>query len=264
MSNPAEGYESYMVPALFGPWAARLVQAADPKPGERVLDLGCGTGIVARAVTERRGATGTVTGIDVSSDMLAVARASAARAGAVIEWREGRAEALPFSDGSLDLVLCQFALMFFRDRAAALAEIHRTLTKGGRVVLSVWQGLERHPFYQRLDEVIRRRVGVSALADIFALGEPSELFLLLSDAGFQHAEIEPVSMTSRFPQPDAFLAGEIEVDTAAIPSMQGLTSAERSAIVAAISDDMKGPLREATRDDHVVLEFHAHIARARR
>lgn len=262
MSNPAEGYESYMVPALFGPWAAHLVQVADPKPGERVLDVGCGTGIVAREVTARRGATGAVTGIDVSPNMLAVARASAAGAGAAIEWREGAAEDLPFPDDSFDLVLCQFALMFFRDRPAALAEIYRVLASGGRLVLSVWQGLDRHPFYQTLDDVIRDRVGTSALADIFALGEPSELFLLLSDAGFQRAEIEPMSMTSRFPNPEAFLAGEIEVDTAAIPSMQGLTSDQRHAIVGAISDDMKGPLHEATRDDHVVLEFHANVARA--
>jgi hypothetical protein len=59
-----------------------------------------------------------------------------------------------------------------------------------------------------------------------------------------------------------FLAGEIEVDTAAIPAMQGLTVAERRAMVAAISDEMQAPLREVTRDNHVVIEFHANVARA--
>jgi ubiquinone/menaquinone biosynthesis C-methylase UbiE len=105
MTNPAEGYESYMVPALFGPWATNLIQAADPRPGDRVLDVGCGTGIVARQVASRLGARGAVTGVDLSPNMLAVARATAAREGMAIEWREGSAEQLPFPESSFDLVL---------------------------------------------------------------------------------------------------------------------------------------------------------------
>ena len=76
MSNTAEGYESYMVPTLFGPWAEKLVNAANPQSGEHVLDVGCGTGIVARQVALRFGASGTVTGLDRSPNMLAVAKAS--------------------------------------------------------------------------------------------------------------------------------------------------------------------------------------------
>jgi len=87
MANPAEGYESYMVPTLFAPCARILIQAADPKPGERVLDVGCGTGIVAREVASRLGATGAVTAVDLSANMLAVARAAASREGLTIEWR---------------------------------------------------------------------------------------------------------------------------------------------------------------------------------
>ena len=106
MAYPAEGYESYMVPTLFGPCARILIQAADPKSAERVLDVGCGTGIVAREVASRLTATGTVTAIDLSANMLAVARAAAARDSLTIEWREGNAEQLPFHDGAFDLVLC--------------------------------------------------------------------------------------------------------------------------------------------------------------
>ena len=87
MGNPAEGYESYMVPTLFGPCARILIQAADPKSGERVLDVGCGTGIVAREVASRLGATGAVTAVDLSAKMLAVARTAAVREGLTIEWR---------------------------------------------------------------------------------------------------------------------------------------------------------------------------------
>ena len=261
MSNPAEGYESYMVPTLFTPWADHLIQGAHPREGERILDLGCGTGIVARQVATRVGG-GTVTAIDPSANMLTVARRAAERAGVNIEWHEGRAEALPFADERFDLVLSQFALMFFDDRPRALAEVHRVLGRGGRLSLNVWQGIDRHPFYRTLDRLIERKLGVGALQSIFALGEPALLQGLLSDAGFQRIEIEPVSITSRFPHPAMFLAGEIEVDTAAIPAMQGLTVAERAAMVAAISEEMQAPLREVTRGDHVVIEFHANVARA--
>jgi ubiquinone/menaquinone biosynthesis C-methylase UbiE len=229
MGNPAEGYESYMVPSLFAPCATKLIQAADPKPGERVLDVGCGTGIVARHVAARLGEKGTVTATDLSSNMLAVARTAAEREGLAIEWREGTAEQLPFSDSSFDLVLCQFALMLVSNKAAALAEMHRVLLKNGRVLVSVWQSLDRHPFYQTLHKVIQQRLGMSALQDIFSLGSVDQLRPLTTDAGFRRVEIEPFSLTARFPNPEAFIAGEIEVDTAAIPSMQHLNNEAREA-----------------------------------
>ncbi len=171
MANPAEGYESYMVPTLFGPCARILIQAADPKPGEHVLDVGCGTGIVAREVASRLGAPGAVTAVDLSANMLDVARAAAAREDLTIEWREGNAEQLPFPDGAFDLVLCQFALMFVTDKAAALSEMRRGVTESGRVLISVWQGLDRHPFYQTLHNVIQQRVGVSGSAGDLRAGQ---------------------------------------------------------------------------------------------
>ena len=262
MSNPAQGYEAYMVPALFRPWAERLVGRAGPRQGERVLDVGCGTGIVAREVAALLGQKGSVAGMDANPHMLEVARAAAAREQVSIEWFEGRAERLPFPDGRFDLVLCQFALMFFADRPAALAEMRRVLTHTGRVAVGVWQGLDRHPFYRTLHEVIQRRAGVSALELIFSLGSRDEVEALLKSAGFGRIDIEPVSMTTRFPDPEAFLAGEIEVDTAAIPSMQHLDEGARRSLVAAISVEMKSPLAEITEGNHVVIPFHAHLATA--
>ncbi len=260
MSNPAEMYEIFMAPTLFAPWASHLIQSANPQPGERVLDIACGTGIVARRVAPHIGSNGKIIGLDLNPDMLTVARAAAEREGLVIEWHEGQAESLPFPGGSFDLVLCQFALMFFADRQAALAQMHRVLADGGRVWLSVWQSLDQHPFYQTLHDVIQQRLGMSGVQDIFALGDADALRALLTEAGFQQIEIKQVSMTARFPNPKGFLAGEIEVDTAAIPSMQHLTVEERQAITAAIGNEMEAALQEVTEGDHVVIPFYALIA----
>jgi ubiquinone/menaquinone biosynthesis C-methylase UbiE len=263
MSNPAEGYESYMVPTLFAPCARILIQAADPKPGERVLDVGCGTGIVAREVALRLGATGAITAVDLSANMLAVARAAAAREALTIEWREGNAEQLSFHDAAFDLVLSQFTLMFVADKAAALSEMRRVVTGNGRVLISVWQGLDRHPFYQTLHNVIQHRLGMSALQHIFELGDADDLRTRAREAGFRKVDIKPFSLTARFPNPEAFIAGEIEVDTAAIPSMQHLDSQSRQAIVTAIARDMQSPLKELISDNHVVISFHGLIITAR-
>ncbi|MGD9764370.1 MAG: class I SAM-dependent methyltransferase [Candidatus Binatia bacterium] len=264
MSNPAETYESFMVPVLFAPAAAQLVQLAAPQKGERVLDVACGTGVVARLVAARAKSPGKVVGLDLNPNMLVVARATAEREGRAIEWYEGRAESLPFDDASFDLVLCQHALQFMRERAGALAEMRRVLTSGGRLALNAWQGLDRHPFYQTLHDVIGRRLGMSGVQDIFALGAAGDLSSLVMNAGFRHVEITPVSITARFPDPAGFLAGEIDVDTAAIPSMQHLDAPARQAITAAIQDDMADALREVTQGDHVVLPFYAHIVCAER
>jgi SAM-dependent methyltransferase len=262
--NPAETYEQFMVPALFAPCADHLVAAADPRPDARVLDIATGTGIVARKLAFRLGPGGAVTGLDVSPGMLAVARDRAASEGAGIAWVEGRAEALPFPDGAFDLVTCQFGLMFFADRDAAMTEAHRVLAPGGRMVALVFQDIARHPFYVRLDQVIRDRFDVSGVGDIFALGDRDALGSLVTRAGFEPVAIQPFELVARFPDPDAFLAGEIDVDTASIPAMQHLDVEARAAMVDAIATDMRDALREVTAGDVVAMPFHTLIAIATR
>ena len=263
MSYLAESYERFMVPSLFDPWSFHLIQRANPQPGERVLDIACGTGIVARNVAPRVGEQGSVIGLDVNPDKISVARAAAERDHISIEWHTSPAERLPFPNENFDLVFCQFGLMFFSDRHTALTEMHRVLKTGGRVVLSVWQGLERHPFYQTLHEVSQRRLGKSSVQAVFSLGDPEELHKLLTDSGFRHIEIEPMSLTAHFPNAKEFLAWEIDVDPAETPALRDLDPEAQQVILAAVRQDMQKSLEEVMQDNQVVLQFHAHIAQAR-
>jgi SAM-dependent methyltransferase len=196
--------------------------------------------------------------------MLDVARDAASRERLSIDWRSGRAEELPYDDEQFDLVLCQFALMFFSDRQAALSEMHRVLANDGRLALSVFQNIRLHPFYQTLDKAIERRLGTSGISDIFALGDAEALRSMLEEAGFREIVIESHSHTSLFPNPEGFLAGEIDVDTASIPAMQNLDANEREALTRALHDEMEEPLRSVTKNGHVEMPFHVQFAMARK
>ena len=264
MSYPAESSEKYSVPGLFAPWASYLVQSADAQPGERVLDVACGTGIVARHVAQRVRLAEMIIGLDLKPTMLSVAHAAAQREGLAIEWCTSPAEQLPFPDGTFDLILCQFGLMFFADRHTALTEMHRVLKTGGRLVLSVWQGLDRHPFYKMLHDASERRLGKSSVEDVFSLGDSNELRRLLADAGFHRVEIEPMSITARYSNPEEFLAWEIGVDPATTPSLQLLDAQAQQVILDALHQDMQAPLHEVMQGEQVVLPSHAHVAHARR
>ena len=141
--NSAENYERDFVPAIAIPVSAELLRAAHLEDGERVLDVGCGTGLIARRAAEAVGERGSVTGIDVSPDMIEVASAASAPGGATIEWHQGDAMALPFGDKSFDVVLCQMTLMFVEDRQTAVNEMHRVLASGGRVLITTPGAIQR-------------------------------------------------------------------------------------------------------------------------
>jgi ubiquinone/menaquinone biosynthesis C-methylase UbiE len=149
-ATPAEKYEEFFVPAMFGPWARMLVQRAGLQPGESVLDLACGTGIVARIAAPLVGKSGRVVGLDLRPGMLAAARSLPAPEGAAIEWVEGDATDPGLPDESFDHVICQCGLMFFPDRPRALREMRRMLKDGGRLAILVWQSLEKQKLFHAL------------------------------------------------------------------------------------------------------------------
>ena len=196
--DAANAYEALFVPALFRQWASKVADAAAIHGGQRVLDVACGTGILAREAASRVGASGHVVALDPNPGMLAVA----ARLAPGVEWREGVAESLPFPDGSFDAVVSQFGLMFFRDRRQALQEMRRVLAGGGRLVVAVWNSLNEIPAYASLvtlvDETAGRRAA-DALRAPFVLGDPDRLAILASEAGIVAAGIQTHHGVADFP-----------------------------------------------------------------
>lgn len=191
-------YEEYFVPALFQQWAPMMATAAGVAPGHHVLDVACGTGILARTVAPRVKPGGSVVGLDSNPGMLAVAGGVAPE----IEWQLGAAESLPYPDRSFDRVFCQFGLMFFDDPVRALREMWRVLTPGGRLVASVWDRLDRIPAYSILVALLQHRLGdrvADALRGPFSLGDTAALERLFADAGIAPVKIETKSGFARYP-----------------------------------------------------------------
>ena len=258
----AEMYEAHMVPALFAPWAPRLLERATPQPGDRVLDVATGTGAVARQVAPLVGGSGRVVGLDPSPAMLGVARGLAAPEGAAVEWVEGNGLSLPFPDATFDLVLCQQGLQFFPDRVLGLREMRRVLVPGGRVGIMVWQAIERQPAFAALDRAMARHGGGARMTAPFALGEPEELTRLLTEAGFSDVTTETVPGEVRFASVDGWVRRSILGAAAAVPELAKLDPAAMDALVAAVEGEMEEPLRQFADGDGLALPSVASVGTA--
>jgi SAM-dependent methyltransferase len=195
--TPADIYDEPLVPALFQRWAPIVLDEAQVAPGNRVLDVACGTGVLALAAADRVGPGGEVAALDASPEMLAVAR----RKRRNIEWHEGAAESLPFEDGHFDAVVSQFGMMFFNDRPAALSEMMRVLRPGGRLAVAVCDSLDHSPGYATLAELLERLFGkpvADTLRAPFVLGDPKLLLSLCREAGIVDARVRQHEGIVRF------------------------------------------------------------------
>jgi ubiquinone/menaquinone biosynthesis C-methylase UbiE len=223
----AEVYEARFVPAFFAQWAPHLLDAAGVTAGQRILDVACGTGIVARGAADRVGTGGEVVGLDLSDAMLAVAR----RIRPELQWRQGDAAALPFRDAEFDAAISQMALMFLPDPAAALCEMRRVVRPTGSVGVLVPGSLDVNPPYRSFVDVVTEHAGASArnlVTTYFALGDRDELAGLFTAAGLQvTAATGPVG-ESRYGSIDEFVT--IELDST--PLGERLDAAARERILA--------------------------------
>lgn len=206
-ATAAEAYQRFFEPAIATPVSGPLLDVAQLRPGERVLDVACGTGVIARRAAELVGPAGSVAGVDLSSDMIDVAKGAApAPDAAHVEWHVADAASLPVADASLDVVLCQMGLMFMADRAGAVAEMRRVLEPGGRVVVSTPGPIQ--PVFRILEASIEEDIDPALgrfVAGVFSMPDPEQLAELLTSAGFTAVTATVVPVELRLPGPADWL-----------------------------------------------------------
>lgn len=249
----AQAYEDLFVPSLFRQWAPILAEAARVSPGNRVLDVACGTGILAREVATRVGASGSVAGLDLMPGMLEVAK----RIAPAIEWKQGTAENLPFPDRSFDSVVSQFGLMFFPDRIRALREMLRVLTPGGRLAVAVWDSLTNIPAIADEVDLLERVAGhaaANALRAPFVLGSKTGLEQLARDAGFHAPAVQTSTGTARFPS----LRSLVEADLRGWLPVMGVVLQEET-IQRVLAEADRALCRHVDAKGQAVFQISAHV-----
>ena len=246
----AELYETKFVPALFADWAPHVVATADVSRGQSVLDVACGTGIVARTALPRVGTEGRVVGVDLNPAMLTVAE----RVCPGIELHTGDVAALPFEDDTFDAVLCQMALMFFPDPVAAAREMRRVARPGGTVVIMVPSSLEAQPAYRPLVDLAAQHAGPEAVAMLSAYwtcGDLDELLDTHDRAGLEVVSTRTRMGTARFGSIDEFVAVEVE----STPVRERLTDDEYDALRRE-ANDVLGGFTDADGAARIPIEGH--------
>lgn len=260
--NSAEAYERYLVPTVTARWADHLVSLAAPHAGGRILDVGCGTGIVARTVTSLLGNRGAVTGVDLNADMLTVARAASATIQPGITYERADAAALPFADSSSDIVLCQYAMQFFADPAAALREMRRVLSPDGRLALMVGRSIEHNRVYGLLADAMERHVSRDAglmMRSPFPDWSAETIRKLVIGAGFRDVKVEIHIMDLRYSSAAELLWQEASYSPLAV-TFGSLDQATRAALEA----DVTNALAPYTDDNGVAFSIESHTVIARR
>lgn len=251
----AEAYEALFVPALFAQWTTSMIDIARVAPGHRVLDVACGTGVLARAAADRVGDPAVVA-VDLNPAMLAVA----ARVRPGIEWREADVVDLPFAAESFDVVLCQSALFFFPDVSAALAEMARVLRPAGMLGIQTYASLPDQPGFRDLEAVVARYAPPDAMQLIetyWSQGDLSALCARLEEVGLQVAETRTILGTAAY----ASVENLVEIEIRGTPLVNRLTEDQIGQILAESTDALAEYL---TPDGRLAMPIRAHLVAARR
>ncbi len=258
--NAVDVYEQNIVPAVMAPFAKGLLEFADLKVGEHVLDVGCGTGILARFAWPFVAPSGRVVGVDLSASMLAVARSKADEGRLPITWEHADAASMPVPDRGFDAVLCQHGLQYFPDRLAALNETRRTLRPSGRLILSVWRPIQFNPGHAVFANVLERLVSQPAAAERrapFALSDRNEIRNLLVKAGFREVVVHLDARVARFPSAEAM----VRIMIAGSPLSSVMSETNPAVLQNVIAEVVKG-LSEYEDDTCLALPMQAWVVTA--
>ena len=204
--DAAQLYQEVLVPVMFAPWGRDLLALAAPAPGERVLDVACGTGLLARLAAEAIGNRGAVTALDLNPAMLRVACAQPATDGARIEFLEGNVEAMTLPDARFDLLLCQQGIQYFPSRPRALAEMLRVLAPGGRALVSLWQGDTAYTraLADALEATMDRKVG-NSMRRVLSCPTTAQVAQEMRAAGFRDIAVHARTLLREIPDLGTFV-----------------------------------------------------------
>ena len=256
--DAGRGYETLFVPALFDPWTKHLVEGACIKDGSHVLDVACGTGVLARQALAKSGESGHVVGADPAPGMLAVAE----ELEPAIDWILCGAESLELDNESFDCVISQFGMMFFEDREKSAKEMFRVLRPGGSLAVATWRSVDHNPAYADiiavLDEYVSRQAA-DALRLPFSLGESEEVISALQSGGFIEIDVAVKTEMARFPSSRQMVEAELR---GWLPLFNILLTEEEIAEVLVQSDKKLGKYADA--DGQAVFPTSAHIFTAQK
>ncbi len=256
MSLP-EVYERYLVEPLFRPFAEEALNRLNPAPDDSLLDVACGTGIVARLARLRLGSQARIVGVDTAPAMLAVAR----QAESTIDWREGNAMKLPIQDAQFTLVSCHQGLQFFPDKLAAVREMHRVLATGGRVVIAVWLSTADISFAADLHAVAERHLGTMTDAR-HSFGDANALARLLAEGGFRDVHVETVNHTVLGIDGPTYARLNAVTMVRMSPNVKTFTDAHRAELANRIATDSMTVVDKYTSDGIFQFTLASNIAKA--
>ena len=244
-----EIYERVLVGPLFRPFAEQLLTRVAPTSTDRVIDVACGTGIVARVARERLGPGARIVGVDVAPAMLAVART----VDQSIEWREGNATSLPVGATEHFTVLtCHQGLQFMPDKPAAIREMRRVLAPTGCVAIATWSSLDDLPGMVELNAIVERHVG--PITDSrHSLGDPKALKQLLVEGGFNDVEVGTLSQDVQFAGGELFARLNAMAAFGMSEKGKALAESERSELARKIAVESRDVIAKSTKNGVFVL-----------
>jgi len=266
--DAAVRYQDVIVPWILGPFAEALVEVVEPRLGESVLDVGCGTGAASRAAARAVGRTGRVVGFDLNVGMLEVARGIDPMDGAgdgdiepaAIEWLEATATAMPIADASFDAVVSSQVLQFVPETDTVAREIPRVLWPGGRVAVSVWRGLATNPYFAAQVETVTERLGEDAAEGLvagFRFTDPGPLAMAMTAVGLQDVQVDTIDLLLNLPP----LADWAPRHLAATPVASALAAAP--GIARELGADMAHALADYVTPDGVRVPFSSWVIQGR-